>query len=313
MNLILVLMNITGGPGHGHRGGLLVVHARRHAAGHHRLAGRLLQRPLRRGWWNVLLSCLRVWVVLCFVWWWWCAGGGCRDGSCKGREGGTPRAAATCACGPEAGTEKGPPARAITKKPLVTPGALCGPSYLSLASLAPSFHLNSQPRPMRAPVSFCCVPLPLLLSSPVSPPAPPQPLTAAEAFHMATAAGAEVLGLGGVCGNFEGGKQLDALVVDLAVPGGPVDLLAVSPRRPPPCVFRMPSPTERSTRARPGKPSIGKVRVSSTIVSALTPPSCASAARQPGGESAAQRFEKFIFLGDDRSVKEVWEDGRQVK
>ena len=34
---------------------------------------------------------------------------------------------------------------------------------------------------------------------------------------------------------------------------------------------------------------------------------------QPGGESAVQRFEKFIFLGDDRSVKEVWVDGRQVK
>ena len=48
------------------------------------------------------------------------------------------------------------------------------------------------------------------------------------------------------------------------------------------------------------------------LLCCLLPPSCACCP-QPGGESVVQRFEKFIFLGDDRSVKEVWVDGRQVK
>jgi len=43
--------------------------------------------------------------------------------------------------------------------------------------------------------------------------APVEALTYAEAFHLATAGGAEVLGLEHVCGNFQAGKQLDALVV----------------------------------------------------------------------------------------------------
>jgi len=43
--------------------------------------------------------------------------------------------------------------------------------------------------------------------------APVEPLTYAEAFHLATVGGAAVLGLSEVCGNFVHGKQLDALVV----------------------------------------------------------------------------------------------------
>ena len=38
----------------------------------------------------------------------------------------------------------------------------------------------------------------------------------AEAFHLATVGGAEVLGLSHCCGDFTPGKQLDALRVDLA-------------------------------------------------------------------------------------------------
>ena len=45
------------------------------------------------------------------------------------------------------------------------------------------------------------------------------PLTAAEAFHLATQGGAEVLGLGEVVGSLEVGKEADLVVLDRAALG----------------------------------------------------------------------------------------------
>ncbi len=73
----------------------------------------------------------------------------------------------------------------------------------------------------------------------------------AEAFHLGTVGGAEVLGLEAVCGNFAPGKQLDALVVDCGA--GVIDLF--------------------------------------------------------GRETTLEKFEKFLFLGDDRNIAQVWVDG----
>jgi guanine deaminase len=48
-------------------------------------------------------------------------------------------------------------------------------------------------------------------------------LSTAEAFHLATQGGAQVLGLGGEVGTFETGKQFDALVVDTRSPQSVID------------------------------------------------------------------------------------------
>ena len=82
------------------------------------------------------------------------------------------------------------------------------------------------------------------------------PLTYAEVFHLATVGGAEVLGMGNELGNLRPGMQFDALVVDPAARGGPIDLF--------------------------------------------------------GGESTLERFEKFLFLGDDRNVEQVFVNGIRV-
>ena len=82
------------------------------------------------------------------------------------------------------------------------------------------------------------------------------PLTCAEAFHLATVGGAQVLGMGDSLGNFRPGKRFDSLVVDPAAAGGPIDLF--------------------------------------------------------GGETTLERFEKFLFLGDDRNIEQVFVDGARV-
>lgn len=82
------------------------------------------------------------------------------------------------------------------------------------------------------------------------------PLTYAEAFHLATVGGAEVLGMGNKLGNLRPGKHFDAIVVDPHAVGGPIDLF--------------------------------------------------------GGESTLERFEKFLFLGDDRNVEQVYVNGNCV-
>ncbi|KAK3514514.1 hypothetical protein QTP70_018653, partial [Hemibagrus guttatus] len=51
-----------------------------------------------------------------------------------------------------------------------------------------------------------------------------QPLSYKEAFRLATLGGSEVLSLDDCIGNFEVGKDFDALHVNICVPGSPIDL-----------------------------------------------------------------------------------------
>jgi hypothetical protein len=81
-------------------------------------------------------------------------------------------------------------------------------------------------------------------------------LNTAEAFHLATQGGAEALCMGDVVGNFQAGKKLDCLVVDLSVEGSPVD------------VFE--------------------------------------------GDTLAMKFDKFIYLSDDRNITDIYVDGLSV-
>lgn len=52
----------------------------------------------------------------------------------------------------------------------------------------------------------------------------PEPLGYAEAFHLATLGGARALALGDEIGSLDVGKQFDALLIDPAAPGSPIDL-----------------------------------------------------------------------------------------
>lgn len=88
-----------------------------------------------------------------------------------------------------------------------------------------------------------------------------EPLTYAEAFHLATVGGANALGLGDTVGNFMVGKQFDALVVDPYTVNSPID------------------------------------------------------AAHDAEEAAdvLHTFQKFLFLGDDRNIVNIFVNGRQVK
>ncbi|XP_013399079.1 guanine deaminase-like isoform X1 [Lingula anatina] len=77
-----------------------------------------------------------------------------------------------------------------------------------------------------------------------------------EAFKLATLGGSEVLGLSDKTGNFEVGKEFDALLVDTTVVEGPVD------------IFKR--------------------------------------------DSTDDIIQKFLFLGDDRNIQEVYVAGKQV-
>ncbi|XP_072289873.1 guanine deaminase isoform X2 [Eucyclogobius newberryi] len=82
------------------------------------------------------------------------------------------------------------------------------------------------------------------------------PLTFEEAFRLATLGGSQALSIDSQTGNFEVGKDFDALRVNLLVPGGPIDLIQKE------------------------KPKI--------------------------------LIEKFLNLGDDRNIVEVFVAGRRV-
>ncbi|CAL9708394.1 unnamed protein product [Knipowitschia caucasica] len=83
-----------------------------------------------------------------------------------------------------------------------------------------------------------------------------EPLSFEEAFRLATLGGSQALSLDGQIGNFEVGKDFDALRVNLLVPGGPIDLIQ--------------------------------------------------------HEEAKVLVEKFLNLGDDRNIVEVFVAGRRV-
>ena len=57
-----------------------------------------------------------------------------------------------------------------------------------------------------------------------SPAEAPEPLSYKEAFYLATAGGAESIGLGHVTGNFLPGKEFDALLIETKAPGSPFDV-----------------------------------------------------------------------------------------
>ncbi|XP_072174401.1 guanine deaminase-like [Diadema setosum] len=88
-----------------------------------------------------------------------------------------------------------------------------------------------------------------------------QHLQFAEAFKLATLGGCEALGISDTVGNFEVGKEFDALLVNLKPPNSPLD------------VFQ----TEQYS------------------------------------DSKEDMIQKFIFLGDDRNIQEVYVKGRRVK
>jgi len=122
------------------------------------------------------------------------------------------------------------------------------------------------------------------------------PLTYAEAFHLATVGGAQVLGLDHVCGNFLPGKRFDALLVDLSPP--------------PPQPQRTPLQSlqeKEDQRAEDGG-------------EATTTPPPALLLQRSGGcvdlfegfDSTSEMFQKFLYVGDDRNIASVFVDGRQV-
>jgi guanine deaminase len=113
------------------------------------------------------------------------------------------------------------------------------------------------------------------------------PLTYAEAFHLATLGGAQVLGLGHACGNFQPGKQFDALLVDLAPP--PAAAAAAAP-----AAAESPSSSSSSSPSPMLQRSVGPVDLFE------------------GMDSASEMFQKFLYLGDDRNIASVFVDGRQV-
>lgn len=82
-------------------------------------------------------------------------------------------------------------------------------------------------------------------------------LSFGEAFHLATLGGAESLGLGKRVGNFEVGKDFDALIVDPGAAGTPFDVI-------------------------------------------------------PGEDTILDTFQKFLFLGDDRNLSDIFVCGKKV-
>jgi len=90
-----------------------------------------------------------------------------------------------------------------------------------------------------------------------------EPLNMAEAFHLATQGGAEVLGQGDVVGNFLPGKSFDALIINAEGVHG----------------------------------AAGHGRSPFDVTE---------------NESPMEIFQKFIFLGDDRNIEQVFVDGRRV-
>ena len=106
-----------------------------------------------------------------------------------------------------------------------------------------------------------------------------EPLTAHEAFHLATVGGAEALGLGGEIGNFAVGKMFDALLVDVDAPDTPFDALDGSEPT------SVPSPPSSSDHSDEGDAATAGV---------------------------LSMFEKFLFLGDDRNIRRVYVGGRRV-
>jgi guanine deaminase len=84
-----------------------------------------------------------------------------------------------------------------------------------------------------------------------------KPLSYGELFYLATLGGAQALNIDKEVGNFEVGKEFDALHIDLASVSSPIDLIT--------------------------------------------------------GEDLMQMVQKFIMLGDDRNIVQVYVQGKKIK
>lgn len=110
----------------------------------------------------------------------------------------------------------------------------------------------------------------------------PAPLTVEELLFMATLGGAQSLGLGSEIGNFEEGKQFDALLVDLDVEDSPVDTFL----------------TGGDVEYRPHELYGAKD----------------GAKDEAAGEHERLRllFQRFVFLADDRNIAQIFVRGQEV-
>jgi len=140
--------------------------------------------------------------------------------------------------------------------------------------------------------------------APVTSPAPYTSLSVKEAFHLATVGGAEVLGMGRVLGNFMAGKKLDCLVVDVNM-------------------GRPRSNSMNDLLTNPSDASGGYFVAAPVAEESLSlDASCDAGAwvhdygLSPvdtfDNDGLMERFEKFLFLGDDRNLAAIYVDGRCV-
>ena len=119
--------------------------------------------------------------------------------------------------------------------------------------------------------------------------------TAHEAFHLATAGGAEALGLGGEVGDLAPGKLFDALLIDADVDDAPFDVFYDGDD-----AADGDAADDDDDDAAPRK----RARREADADARAT----AAAARA----RVLDLFERFLFLGDDRNIQRVYVGGRVV-
>jgi guanine deaminase len=105
-----------------------------------------------------------------------------------------------------------------------------------------------------------------------------EPLTLSQVFYMATLGGASGVGLEDKIGNFEIGKEFDALVIDVDVEDGPIDAFL----------------DEYDVL-------YGNARKLS------------STEKVAAEKRVLDMFERFMYCGDDRNVDQVYVKGRKVE
>lgn len=123
-------------------------------------------------------------------------------------------------------------------------------------------------------------------------------LSVKEAFHLATVGGAEVLGMGRMLGNFLQGKKLDCLVVDVNKGNTKQrcnsmnDLMSsgIDDKESP---YSIGSQTE-------GTSSLWTDEYNDMPVDIFE------------ADGLMEKFEKFLFLGDDRNIRSIFIDGKCI-
>jgi len=119
-------------------------------------------------------------------------------------------------------------------------------------------------------------------------------LSVKEAFHLATVGGAEVLGMGRMLGNFFEGKKLDCLVIDVERGNAKRRSNSMNDMgaddRESPVSFDAPAELLGSWAGDYGANPVDVF----------------------GADGLMEKFEKFLFLGDDRNVRFIYIDGKCV-